>query len=204
MQTLTPFDAFEAIFDELWLALGPKERGDYTQRARVYHKHLRDIHAVSLRVGVERCIQAARIKALPAPGEVRARALEHAAELTRAVSHRAERDLEPVSATHCPCRCGGRRWYRVLRDPATKAVRHYPDDLAAQVAQAFGDLGRAPDFRRTADALAGEPMLRAHLACKRVPGSTVDAEPRSGYLGQHDDGCPVYDPDAPARQEVAA
>lgn len=202
MQTFTPFDAFEPIFDELWLALGPKERGDYVQRAHVYHKHLRDLHAVSIRAGVERCIQAARIKALPAPGEIRARALEHAAELHRALDHRAERDLPPVPATHCPCRCGGRRWYRVLRDPATGAVRTYPSDLVAQVSEKLGPV--VPMFRDALAGLAGEPMLRAHVTCKRHPQAVVDPEPHRGYLGLHDDGCPVFDPAAARAQERAA
>lgn len=201
--TLTPYDAFEPIFDELWLATGPKERTDYAERSKVYHKALRDIHAVSLRAGIERCIQASRIRSLPTPGDIRARALEHSAEMQRAIAHRADRDLPAVPFTHCECRCGGRRWHRVLRDPVTRQIRTFPQDIADQ-AKLPEDLAVPRGFRAALEALAGEPMLRTHLECKRHPGAVVDAQPRSGYVGLHEDGCPVYDPDAPAAKQVAA
>lgn len=201
--TLTPYDAFEPLFDELWLATGPKERTDYAERSKVYHKALRDIHAASLRAGIERCIQASRIRSLPTPGEIRARALEHASEMQRAIAHRADRDLPAVPFTHCECRCGGRRWHRVLRDPVTREVRHFPAEIATQAA--LPEQRTMPrTFHVALEALAGEPMLRTHVTCKRHPGAVVDAEPRHGYVGLHEDGCPVYDPDAPAARAQAA
>ena len=202
--TLTNFTDFEPLFDELWLALGPKERSDYGEKMAVYHKALRDIRAVSLRAAIERCIQSARIRALPAPGEIRARALEHHQELQSATRH-VKQDLPPVPHTHCECRCGGRRWYRVLRDRETNAIRCYPADIAAQAMTP--DLAlHAATFRKALDALAGEPMLRTHVHCKRHSMAQVDREPpQATYLGLHQDGCPVYDPDRRSvRQEQAA
>jgi hypothetical protein len=203
-ETLTTLDQFGEIFEELWLALGPKERHDFAQKMAVYHKALRDIRAQSLRAAVERCVQAARMRALPAPGEIRARALEHHQELQSALRHR-QPDLPAVPHTHCECRCGGRRWYRVLRDRTTGEVRTYPADIAAQAMTP--DLAlHAATFRKALEALAGEPILRAHVHCKRHPGAQVDREPsQPHYLGLAEDGCPVYDPDRRrARQEVAA
>lgn len=204
-ETLTTIDQFEEVFEELWLALGPKDRGDdYAPKMAVYHKALRDLRVQSLRAGVERCVQTARIRALPAPGEIRARALEHHQELQSALRHR-EPDLPPVPHTHCECRCGGRRWYRVLRDRETNAVRNYPADIAAQAM--VPDLAlHAATFRKALEKLAGEPMLRTHVHCKRHAFAQVDREPpQSAYLGLAEDGCPVYDPDRrSARQEAAA
>lgn len=202
--TLTNFADFEPLFDELWLALGPKERADYGEKMAVYHKALRDIRAVSLRAGIERCIQSARIRALPAPGEIRARALEHHQELQAATRH-LKPDLPPVPHTHCECRCGGRRWHRVLRDRETNAVRYFPEDVAAQAT--VPDLVlHAVTFRKALEGLAGEPMLRTHVHCKRHGAAQVDREPpHSAFLGLAEDGCPVYDPDRrSARQEAAA
>jgi hypothetical protein len=205
MQTLTPLDAFEALFDELWLALGPKERTDYTQRLTVYHKALRDIRVDSLRIGVERCIQSSRMRALPAPGEIRARALEHDAEMRNAMDIRGRTERPAIPATRCQCGCGGRRWHKVLRDRETNAVRTYPTDVAEQ-AKLPELTTYATTFRRTLDALVGEPMLRTFVHCKRVPSRHVDAEPTTAcYLGLDAEGCPVYDPDRrEPRQEVAA
>ncbi|MBA3852916.1 MAG: hypothetical protein C0503_00795 [Gemmatimonas sp.] len=201
--TLTSADDFAPMFHELWLALGPKERTDFDEKLAVYHHALRDIRAVSLRAAIERCIKAARIRALPAPGEIRARALEHHQELQSALKHRAP-DLPPVPHTHCECRCGGRRWYRVMRDRATNAVREYPADIAAQTMAP--DLAlHAATFRKALEALAGEPMLRTHVHCKRHPFTQVDREPsQAHYLGLSADGCPVYDPDRRSASHEAA
>ena len=64
----------------------------------------------------------------------------------------------------------------------------------------------AAAFKRELDSLANEPMLRAHVHCRRHAGAQVDREPpQSLYLGLHQDGCPVYDPDRRSvRQEAAA
>lgn len=201
--TLTSPEDFALIFDELWLALGPKDRVDYAEKMGVYHRALRDIRAVSLRAAIERCIQSARIRALPAPGEIRARALEHHQELQSAIRHR-QPELPPVPHTHCECRCGGRRWHRVLRDRATNEVRYFPEDVAAQ-AMAPDLALHAATFRKTLDTLAGDPMLRTHVHCKRHPGADVDREPaQRHFLGMAEDGCPIYDPDRrTVRQEAA-
>lgn len=202
--TLTSPEDFALIFDELWLALGPKDRVDYGEKMGVYHRALRDIRAVSLRAAIERCIQSARIRALPAPGEIRARALEHHQELQSAMRH-LKPDLPPVPHTHCECRCGGRRWHRVLRDRETNEVRCFPEDIAAQAT--VPDLAlHAATFRKALETLAGQPMLRTHVHCKRHGAAQVDREPpQSAYLGLHADGCPVYDPDRRSvRQEAAA
>ncbi len=206
--TLTNLTDFESLFDELWLALGPKERGDYAEKMAVYHKALRDIRAASLRAAIERCIQQSRMRALPAPGEIRARALEHHLEMQSAMRNVRD-DRPPVPHTHCECRCGGKRWHRVLRDQTTNAVRCYPADIVARTEETFSDDQDAralPDsFRRTIAALAGEPMLRTHVHCKKHLGAQVDREPpMSSYLGLGDDGCPVYDPDRRVALEVAA
>lgn len=200
--TLTTITDFEPLFDELWLALGPKERGDYAEKLAVYHKAVRDIRGTSLRAGIERCIQSSRMRALPAPGEIRARALEHHVEM-QSVLNRTRDDRPPVPATHCECRCGGRRWHRVLRDLATNAIRCYPADILERTEQQHGAL-RIDSFRREIAKLAGEPMVRTHVHCKKVPNAQVDREPFSGLLGFAEDGCPVYDPDRRTAAQEAA
>lgn len=202
--TLTTLEAFAPLFSELWLALGPKERQEFDERLAVYHRALRDIRVLSLRVAVERCIQRARARILPPPGEIRALALEHHAEIQQALRHR-DGDLPQVPHTHCECRCGGRRWHRVLRDRDTNEVRRFPADVAAQAT--VPDLAlHAATFRKALEALAGDPMLRTHVHCKRHAFAQVDREPpQSAYLGLAEDGCPVYDPDRrTAHQEAAA
>lgn len=198
--TLTTVDAFEPLFDELWLALGPKERTDYAEKLRVYHRHLRDLRVDALRIGITRTIQGARLKVLPSVGEIRAHALEHAAGMQRAMRH-VRSEAPDVPHTHCACRCGGRRWHKVLRDPATAAVRTYPADTArgALVPEHL----RTPRFTALLEGLAGQPMLRTFVACRKAG---VDPEPaHEHYLGLDADGCPVYDPDrrAAAQQEAA-
>jgi hypothetical protein len=192
--TLTTLEDFEPLFDELWLALGPKDRADYPQRMEVYHRHLRDIRLQSLRVGVARTIQAARMKVLPPVGEIRTQALEHSASLNRAMSHLAK-DRAPLPATHCPCQCGGRRWHKVLRDRESGAVREYTAENVRN-ARMSSEVTAPANFVALLDQLVGEPMLRTFIACKKAP---MNPEPsHSHYLGLGDDGCPIYDPDRPA------
>lgn len=199
-----PWADFKPLFEELWVALGPANRAEYDRKAAVYHNALKDIPIGSLEVAVERCIRNASTRLLPAPGALRMLANTHLAEISSALNARAKETLPDVPLTHCACRCGGRRWYEVLRDRVTGEVRRYPADIATQAVPAAAAAG-APGYRAELEALAGQPMLRVHVSCKRIPSAVRDPEPRHGYIGL-EQGSPVFDPNAPPRtrpQEAA-
>lgn len=194
--TLTPLDVFEPMFDKLWLALGPKDRGDYADRTKVYHEVLRDLPPSALRVGFEKVTEETTMRALPAPGLIRRHAAEHERGVQSALNARARQAVEQ-DPSRCECGCGGRRWYEVLRDPVSKTVRYYPADVARQAASTLGAT-RAPGLQDALEALAGEPMLRTHRTCRRIPARPIDAPPRGadpiGTIDNTADGCPIYDP----------
>lgn len=94
--------------------------------------------------------------------------------------------------TRCSCGCGGRRWEKVLRDPVTNAVRHFPATVEAMTAKLTPQLARNPKVRAELELLCDRPMTRTQQECKANGGDPLPAD--RWYLGL-DNGVPVYDPD---------
>lgn len=185
--TLTPLDAWEPLFDALWLALGPQDRSTYAERCKVYHATVKGCSIAAARVAVDRAISTSQTRMLPAPGLLLSYAMEHESAL------RSARPAKPVvehGAHECECGCGGKRWYQLLLDDAGKP-RKFPADIAEKVAVPGAAL-RAPGFLEALSAQAGEPMLRQHLTCARDPKKPVDSAARLHFWGKHEDGTPVY------------
>lgn len=188
--TLTPYEAFEPLFDRLWLALGPATRHEYQPKSEEYHDALRDLRVDSLRHAIEHLRDTTQVKVLPTPGAIRALAVQHEAALRDAIGRDAPPTPQAVDPNRCACGCGGKRWYELLLD-ADGRPRRFPADIATQgvsVAQAE----RVPGFREALAALGGEPMLRQHLTCVRDPKRPVDSAKHLHMWGTHEDGTAVY------------
>ncbi len=188
--TLTPFEAFEPLFDRLWLALGPAQRAEYQPKCEEYHDALRDLRVDSIRHAVEHLRDTTQVKVLPTPGALRQLAVQREAALREASAQAAPAVTAPYDPSKCECGCGGKRWYELLLDAQGKP-RRFAADIAVQgvsVAQAE----RVPGFREALAALAGEPMLRQHLTCARDPRKPIDSARALHLWGTHEDGTPVY------------
>lgn len=187
---LTPWDAFVPLWNDLWFALGPTDRRDFVERGQSYHAVLGEVRIDALRVAVDRVKRDPKTRYLPPPGVILQYALEHEAALRAAVEeHRkVSRSADGLS---CDCGCGGKRWYEILLD-ATGVIRRFPEDVAAQAAP-VAQLDRIPGYRDALHGLAGQPMLRVHLTCAKVPGRVVDDARGLHLWGRHhEDGCAVY------------
>lgn len=91
---------------------------------------------------------------------------------------------------HCSCGCGGKAWRSLLRDPETRAVRHY----APTVETLTDRMPHQPALRAAvhdhAAALCGTPMTRLHVECRKW--QTFPPPHLDEYVGV-EDGVPVYD-----------
>jgi hypothetical protein len=117
----------------------------------------------------------------------------HFLEWAQEASVRHERRQERILPhwSKCQCGCGGLLWLKVLRDPNTNAIRHFPESLERMTNQLTSRIAANPDVAAKLAPLAGAPMTRFQCECRRRGGDALPAE--VFYLGL-ENGVPVYDP----------
>lgn len=98
-----------------------------------------------------------------------------------------------VHWTRCSCGCGGQRWLKLLRDPATGALRMYPNTVAelTEAVPNFLMRGTFATVKDQLEALVSSPLMRVMQECKRSGSSPLP--PLAHRVGLEEGDVPVYD-----------
>lgn len=104
-----------------------------------------------------------------------------------------------VHWTRCSCGCGGQRWLKLLRDPATGKLRMYAATVA-ELTQAMPNFLLRDSFATVKDqleTLVSSPMTRVMQECKK--SGNMPLPPLHQRVGFDAGEVPVYDvPSRPA------
>lgn len=174
------FDAWYAQVNAEWPQYGMTEEAAADQ-ARRWKYAMGEIPTHALAHALKRAL--ATSKKRPSMAELLAWANEAAPRQVglpeRPVTH----------ATECDCGCGGKKWYKLLRD-WTGNVRTYPNSVGEVSGVMPSVLAGRPEVAATLEQLVGQPMLRMRCACRKYGGDPLP--PDTFRLG-FEEGLPVYD-----------
>lgn len=179
---LDHFDRFYAAVNAEWPVFNQTEE-EAAQQARRWRFAFQSFSPEALGHALTKALRT--FKKRPKAADL----LELAQEGAPKVWSRPERPLPHW--TRCECGCGGLLWYLVLRDPITKAARHYPPTVEEMTAKLGAALRKLPVTAAQMHDLCGEPMTRTKCECKKHGGDPLPSD--TFYLGLHADGVPVYD-----------